>query len=232
MIPQGQVRVITFDVYSALMDIERSLLPRVAAAWPDAGTAVHAALVQEWRRLQLEYTLISSLLGRGHVPFRVVTERALRVATARLGLALAAAQAQGLVAAWEALQPWPDARAALRRLRQGPWALALLSNGDEAMLQAAARDLGVTFDHVFSAEHAGVYKPHPALYRLPVERLGVSPAAVLHVAGSGRDVMGAKAAGLRCAWVRRQPDRVFDPDLAADLEVQSLTELADRLLPG
>lgn len=227
-VPRPQL--LTFDVYSALLDVEGSLAPHVATLWPDVAEQTRRHLVREWRRLQLEYTLIATLLDRGHVPFRVVTERALRVAAHRIGLPLHDEAVPLLVAAWEALNPWPDAVPALERLREGPWQLALLSNGDRDMLERAARALGVPFDHIFSAEEAGVYKPHPAIYMLPVSRLGVDPHVVLHVAGSARDVMGAKAAGLRCAWVRRRADLVFDPSLAADIEVPSLTDLANMLL--
>lgn len=224
-------KLITLDVYSALLDVEGSLLPAVAAAFPEADEATRRGLVREWRRLQLEYTLIATLLDRGHVPFRVVTEQALRVAAYRLGMTLPEDHVPPLVGAWEALQPWPDAKPALARLREGPWELALLSNGDRDMLERAAQALEVPVDHIFSAEEAGVYKPHRDIYRMPLSRLGLQPEDVLHVAGSARDVMGARAAGLQCAWVRRRPDLVLDPSLAPDIEVPTLSELAARLLP-
>ncbi len=221
------IRLITFDVYSALMDIENSLLAHTAAVWPHYAEDVRKQLIREWRRLQLEYTLISSLLQQGHVPFRLVTRRALMVAVHRLGMTVTEAEVAVLITAWERLTPWPEAREVLARLRDGPWALGLLSNGDEDMLQAVAQSLGVPFDHVFSAAHVGVYKPHPAIYHLPVRELNLPPEAIVHVAGAARDAMGAKAAGLRCVWINRARDRVLDPALAPDVELATLALLPD-----
>jgi 2-haloacid dehalogenase len=40
-------------------------------------------------------------------------------------------------------------------------------------------------------------------------------------------VIGAKAAGLRAAWVKRQPEAVFDPwEVEPDVVVSGLDELA------
>jgi len=44
---------------------------------------------------------------------------------------------------------------------------------------------------------------------------------------NGWDVIGAKSAGLRAVWVRRNPDQVLDPwGIEPDLIVQDLTECA------
>ena len=46
------------------------------------------------------------------------------------------------------------------------------------------------------------------------------------VSSNAWDVIGAKAAGLRGAWVKRQPDLVFDPwDVEPDVVVSRLDEL-------
>ncbi|MEC5322842.1 hypothetical protein [Aurantimonas sp. A3-2-R12] len=80
-------------------------------------------------------------------------------------------------------------------------------------------------DHVFSSEHAGRYKPHPAVYRLPQQRLGLSPADILHVAGSRTDALGAAAAGLECFWSNRADDAVLDPRYAPTYDRRDLTDL-------
>jgi len=53
------------------------------------------------------------------------------------------------------------------------------------------------------------------------------------VSGNPFDVIGAKAAGLRAAWLRRDPQRVFDPwEFSPDVVVGNLEELCQKLLPG
>ncbi len=221
--------LITFDVYSALFDLESSLQPRLV---PQVEEGKARDLLQEWRRLQLEYTLMSTLLARGHVPFRTITRRALDVALHRLGMELNETEKDTLTTAWNDLVPWPDVPAALSAIRGLGYRMAILSNGDVDMLAAIARRTGVTFDHIFSAQEAGVYKPHPDIYHLPTNRLNIPPARILHVAGSARDVMGAKGAGLTCFWVNRRGDRVLDLQLDADAKSDTLEGLVLYLSRG
>lgn len=217
--------LVTFDVYSALFDIETSLTGRVADA---LGTTVGAgALVQAWRRTQMHYALISNSLGKGRVPFRIVTRRALDLTLSQTGDELDDSARQHLVQAWDELDPWPEAGAVLKAVRESGHRTAILSNGDQSMLMALAERLTTPFDMVYSAETAGVYKPDPAVYRLPCDDQGIQPADILHVAGSPTDVMGAKSAGLTCAWSNRRGDQLPDPTLAPDYAFPNLRGLLD-----
>lgn len=222
--------LITFDVYSALFDVTGTLLQPVQQTL-HLGMEEAYSFVQEWRRLQLEYTLIQSLLQKGHISFRTVTQRALDVTLHRYQKSLDETTKTFLLGLWDDLTPWPEARSTLQTLQEQGFRLALLSNGDRDMLEALAAKLDVSLAHVFSAQDAGVYKPHPAIYRLPVICLGVEPSRILHVAGSARDVMGAKAAGLVCAWRNAREDTVFDPAYRADAEAPDLVTLLQAIRP-
>ena len=216
-------RLVTFDFYTALVDYEGSLLPVLRAACPDVSDAT--ALVRGWRAKQLEAALLSNSHGRGRVPFRELTRRALVYTFARVRQPLSDALAERLVAAWDALAPWPEANATLAALKDRGYAIALLSNGDEAMLRAGCARFDVAFDHVFASEQAGFYKPHPAIYAMPLTRLGLAASDVLHVAGSGNDAAGAKVAGLRCAWSNRAGEPMLEPDARPDHEMRDLAGL-------
>jgi 2-haloacid dehalogenase len=219
--------LVTFDAYCALFDIESSLVGRVADA---LGTSAGAgALVSGWRRAQMDYVLVSNALEKGHVPFKLVTRRALELALAQTGADLDDELCSALVDAWDELDPWPEAGAVLEAVRDAGYPIAILSNGDEAMLTALASRLPTPFDHIFSAEAAGAYKPAPAIYGLPCDKLALRPERILHVAGSATDVMGAKAAGLTCGWSNRRGDRPVDPDLEADFEFPTLRGLLAHL---
>ncbi len=222
--------LVTFDVYSALFDINGSLLPllRRHLQLPQERAQ---SLLQAWRKTQLQYTLINSLLQKGHVSFRVVTRRALDVVLHRWQLDVSESEREALVASWDRLSPRDDAHEALRSVQAQGYPLGLLSNGDEAMLQSLAQQLEVPVDFIFSAEQAQIYKPHPAIYHLPVEAMKVAPGRILHVAGSGRDVMGAKAAGLTCAWRNPGQERILDPAYQADFEAGDLITLLQMALP-
>ncbi len=224
------VRLVTFDVYSALADLERSLVPALRAHL-GLGEARARALLALWRRTQQAGTLISNSLLKGRVPFARLTDLALQQALARFRLQADEATRHELVAAWHRLELWPEARRVLEEVRARGYAVALLSNGDDAMLQALQAHWNLAFDHIFSGEQAGVYKPHPRIYYLPLETLGLLSRDVLHVAGSSLDATGAKAAGLRCYWANRRGERPFDPAYAPDHEGADLAGLLDILPP-
>lgn len=93
-----------------------------------------------------------------------------------------------------------------------------------------AATLPVAFDVVISTE-GGKFKPHPSVYARALDRLGVDAGAVLHVAGSPTDAMGATAAGLRTVWVNRAGDAVLDPRFAPACEVPDLRRVLAVLNP-
>ncbi len=218
----ARYKLVTFDVYAALFDLEGSMVPEVRAALP-AADVDPLAFFRLWRTKQLEFALISNSLGRGHLKFRYLTERALDYALKRFGLDLPAETRARLVAAWNRLRPWPEAGQVLAGVKDRGCLTALLSNGDEAMLRELAGQLPVGVDYIFAADQAGFYKPHPAIYELPLKTLGLDRSEVLHVAGSASDVMGARSFGLPCAWSNRTRDFVLEPELGPDFEFPDLT---------
>jgi 2-haloacid dehalogenase len=220
-------QLITFDVYTALFDVEASLTPVVDQILQARGDSLD--LVRTWRQKQLEYALISNSLGRDRIPFRVITRRALDYALRRARLDPAEPDREQLVASWDALQLWPEAGQVLMTIKARGYRIGLLSNGDEAMLHELARRLPVRCDHIFAAEQAGYYKPHPGVYALPCQILGLRPDEILHVAGSAADVMGAKAAGLHCAWSNRRHDLVLDAKHGPDYEFETLRGMLDLI---
>jgi 2-haloacid dehalogenase len=109
--------------------------------------------------------------------------------------------------------------------------LAILSNGSPRMLSAAVQHSGIAgfLDAVLSVEQVGIYKPHPSVYQLAVDRLGVEPAETCFVSSNGWDAFSAKAFGLRVVWCNRfgqVPERI--PQLP-DEEISTLSALP-RLL--
>jgi 2-haloacid dehalogenase len=217
-------QLITFDVYTALFDIEGSLVPVIQQLLKEVDAI---ELVRLWRQKQLDYALISNSLQRGRVPFAVITRRALDYALSRAQVDLAKTTRQSLVTEWDQLQLWPEAEQVLVEVKKRGYRMGLLSNGDEEMLLSLASRLPVMCDHIFASEHAGYYKPHPGMYELPLKAVELTSDQVLHVAGSSTDVMGTKAAGLLCAWSNRKHDRVLDDSYQADYEFENLLGLLD-----
>jgi 2-haloacid dehalogenase len=218
--PLEGVRAVVFDAYGTLFDVA-SAAERARGDLGDRWTA----LAETWRAKQLQYTWLRALTGR-HADFWRVTGDALDFALEQGGIQDRALR-ERLMALYERLSAYPDARPTLEALRPLPLKLAVLSNGAPRMLAAAAESAGLAplLDGVFSVEEVGIYKPAPAVYRLASHRLGVWPSEIAFVSANGWDAAGAKAFGLRVAWCNRtgQP-RERLPD-APDVEIRSLSEL-------
>lgn len=223
-------RLITFDVYTALFDIENSLTPLVNGTLH--GPVDGLSFTRAWRRKQLEYALISNSLSQARIPFETITQRALDDTLARFHVELAQTSRASLLEAWRNLQPWPEAIDVLNTLKAHGYSLGLLSNGDTDALHALSAKFPPVIDHIFSSEQAGSYKPHPSIYALPLHRLNMKVHEILHVAGSPIDVLGTKAAGLRCAWSNREQQPHLDPSYKADYETRDLAGLLEVLVKG
>ena len=215
-------RAAVFDAYGTLFDVASAAERAREALGPN-----WQPLAELWRAKQLQYTWLRSLMGR-HADFWHVTGEALDFAMESLGIADAELRAR-LMALYERLGAYPEARPALQRLRAAGLKLAILSNGAPRMLAAAAESAGIAhlLDAVISIEEVGVYKPSPAVYRLAPDRLGLWPSEIAFVSANGWDACGAKAAGLRVAWCNRtgQPQERI-PE-APDAEIRSLAELPE-----
>ena len=115
---------------------------------------------------------------------------------------LPASAADRLEAQWDQLQPWDGARELLAALRPH-CRLAVVTNCSERLGQRAAALLGVDWDVVVTSEAAGFYKPDPRPYQLALDRLGLPADQAAFVAGSGYDLFGTSAVGLRTFWHNR-----------------------------
>ncbi|GAC1624975.1 MAG: haloacid dehalogenase type II [Nevskia sp.] len=200
------IDAIVFDLYGTLFDVH-SLAARCEAAFPGQG----AALSQLWRRKQLEYTWLRSLLDR-YADFEQVTEEALRNACGGLGLPLADGQAAALARAYLALEPFPEVPATLAKLQALGLPLAILSNGSPRTIAAVvgSAGLGARFAALISVDGLRIYKPHPSVYELAVETLGVAKSRILFLSSNAWDASGAAAFGFRVAWLDRGGSGVFD----------------------
>jgi 2-haloacid dehalogenase len=217
-----RVQGLLLDAYGTVFDVHSVV---------EAGRAVTKdpeALSALWRQKQLEYTWLRSLMGR-YEDFWAVTESALTFACRRLGLHVDATQRRRLLDAYLALEPFPDARDALGRLRDLP--CAILSNGAPRMLEAAVAHsgLGPHFRAVISVDEVRTFKPHPAVYALGPARLGLARDAIGFVSSNAWDVAGAKAFGFQVVWVNRQGAPFDELGVTPDLEVRDLGALARAL---
>ena len=215
-----RVEALVFDLFGTLVDVS-SVEGACAGEAPDPH-----AFVTLWRQKQLEYSWLRALMGR-YEDFWSVTSAALDYSLERFKMTPGDAARRRLLEAWLAVRPYPETAAALARLQ--PRSLAILSNGGPHMLEQVLRSAGLRdrFAHVLSVEEVRTYKPAPAVYALAERHVGLPRERLLFVSSNAWDVVGARAFGLRVAWVNRAggpPERLGE---GPDLIVRDLAELAD-----
>lgn len=189
-----------FDAYGTLFDIAASV-ERCRAA---LGEGRATALIELWRRKQLEYSWLRSLMGR-HEDFWHVTGESLDYAMAALAVSNPLLRSQ-LMEDFLAPPAFPEVPGMLERLRAAGLRAVILSNGSPMMLASAVRFAGLErhIHTVLSVEAAGAYKPHPAVYQLAVDRLSAAPDTIAFFSSNAWDVAGAASFGLRTVWVNRK----------------------------
>lgn len=223
------IKLVTFDVYMALLDIEGSLRPVVQETLGlNADTA--SAFVRLWRTKQMERAAISNSLGGRRISFGECTAMALDYCLGRNNITIGADTHSNLLFAWDKIKPWPDAENAIAAVKAMGCQTAILSNGDQRMLEAVALNFSAhLFDYILSSEIAGYYKPHPSIYNLPASILGISKENTIHIAGSPNDVLGAIAAGIQCIWSNRHGDQILDPTFPPTHEISNLIGVANLI---
>ena len=209
-----------FDAYGTLFD-----LASAAARCRDVLGDRQERLSALWRDKQLQYSWLRASQGR-HADFWQVTGDALDFALESLRIDNAALR-ERLMNLYLTLETFPEAKSTLERLKASKLKLAILSNGSPAMLKAAVDNskIGPMLDAVYSVEQAGVFKPHPSVYRLAVTGLNAPAEAILFVSSNGWDAYAASAFGMRVAWCNRYGQRPERLPGKPDFEIKSLAEL-------
>lgn len=224
-----QIRALTFDVFGTLLDWRFT----IASAFRESGLeADPEELADDWRTRALAATQEVNRKQRPWGTFDGLHAGTLTELLDERGLELSNEARAALVRAWHRLDPWPHAPAGLETLRRRR-VVAALSNGNLALLVDLVRHGELRFDCLLSAELAHVYKPEAEVYLTGVRLLGLEPSEVMMVAAHPFDLKGARAAGLRTAFIDRPleygPGSPQREDPEADISVKDLDELAARL---
>ncbi len=228
-----ETKVLVFDQYGTVVDMQTGLTEKVTPFLRDKGwDGEPHRFVTWWRRTHYENSMIDALCDRGHTPYRQIGHRAVSYVMDRCGFAYTQDEVGWLVSQIESLKPFPEVLAALENLRNAAYKLAILSNGDRDMLEAAKPHIGFPFDHVISVEEAGYFKPHWKTYATAADIIGEDRSSCLFVANHAFDCIGAKSYGMRTAFIDRRKRPFGETPHQADLIVADFAELASALIPG
>ncbi|MEQ8955709.1 MAG: haloacid dehalogenase type II [Gammaproteobacteria bacterium] len=232
----SQVKALTFDVFGTVVDWRSSIIREGQLLAAAKGFDVDwAEFAERWRG---GYGPAMNRVRTGELPWtkiddlhrmildELVTEYKLE--------GLSESVLDHFNKAWHRLTPWPDTVGGLNRLKTR-FVITTLSNGNVSLLTNMAKNGGLPWDAILSAELAGHYKPDQEVYLKAAELLSLRPEQVMMVAAHPGDLRAAARAGLRTAYVirplERGPGREVNYNEAGEFDytAMSFLELAEQL---
>ena len=225
-------KVVAFDVFGTVVDWHGSLVRELEAlyssidadAFANAWRAGYQPAMARVRSGELPWTRIDDL-------HRLILDDILP----KFGMDhLDPAARQHLNHAWHRLAPWPDSVAGLRRLKSR-YTICTLSNGNIGLLTHMAKNAGLPWDCILSAEVFRAYKPDPETYLGVAKIFDLAPNQVMLAAAHQDDLDAARACGLQTAYIERpfefgalKPKDV-SPSPANTFHAKDINHLADQL---
>ena len=212
-------KILAFDVFGTVVDWHGSIaaeakrlsLPvdpnEFAAAWRNGYKPAMAKV----RSGTLPWTKIDDL-------HRMILDDILKTFNIT---SLSESQIHELNLVWHRLNPWLDTVEGLTRLKS-KFTIVTLSNGNLGLLADMAKNAGLPWDLILSAEVFRHYKPDPETYLGVAEIFNVLPEQVMLVAAHKDDLLSANACGLQTAFIERPIE--FGPNFSRqDLHREEFT---------
>lgn len=204
----NSVKALTFDVFGTVVDWRSSIIREGQLLSANKGFDIDwAEFADRWRG---GYGPAMARVRSGELPWTKIDDLhrlILNDLVAEFGLTgLTEIELDHFNKVWHRLIPWPDTVGGLNRLKT-KYVITTLSNGNVSLLTNMAKNAGLPWDAVLSAELAKHYKPEPEAYLVAAELLSLSPEQVMMVAAHPSDLRAASRAGLRTAYVIRPLER-------------------------
>ncbi len=232
-----EVRALVFDVFGTVVDWRGSVIRegQLLAARKGYSHVEWGQFADRWRA---GYSPAMNRVRSGELPWTKLDDlhrMVLNELVQEFALTgLSEAELQHFNQAWHRLSPWPDSVAGLLRLRN-EYTIAPLSNGNVSLLLNMAKNAGLPWDTILSAELSYHYKPDPEAYLKAAELFSLRPEQVMLVAAHPSDLRSAAEAGLRTAYVHRPLERGAERPTVApardefDVFAEDFLDLAGQL---
>ena len=230
------VQALTFDVFGTVVDWRTSIIREGQILSANKGFNVDwAEFAERWRG---GYGPAMNRVRTGDLPWTKIDDLHRMILDELIDeyrmAEMTESERQHFNKAWHRLIPWPDTVAGLYQLKT-KYVITTLSNGNVSLLTNMAKNAGLPWDAVLSAELAKHYKPDPEAYLTAAELLSLRPEQVMMVAAHPGDLRAAARAGLRTAYVirplERGPGREVDRDETGEFDyvATSFVDLARQL---
>ena len=217
------IKAIIFDAYGTLFDVNSAAekcKDKIGDKWEP--------FANFWRTTQLEYTWLRSLMKR-HKDFWQITEESLD--KSMMAFNIDPEMKNELLNLYKVLSPFQEVPETLKLLKEKNFKLAILSNGTPSLLNdlVKSNNLNNLFDDLFSIEEVKIYKQHPKVYDLPIEKYKIKKNEVAFLSANTWDVSGAGNYGYQSIWVNRN-NNIFDNlDYKPNNQIKNLSELINLI---
>ena len=230
------IKVLAFDVFGTVVDWRSSVIAEGEQLGKAKGLQIDwPAFADAWRSIYRPYM---DRVGAGKLPWTKLDDlhrQMLEETLLRVGVhILSEDEKQHFNRVWHRLKPWPDSVPGLNRLKSR-FTITTLSNGNVSLLTNMAKNAGLPWDCILSAENVRRYKPDPAVYRLVPELFDLKPEQVMMVAAHEHDLHAAQKHGLRAAFVHRPlehgsgKESAIPPAERYDIVATDFLDLASKL---
>lgn len=218
------IKLCVFDAYGTLFDINS-----VTKQYCNELGDISEPFSNLWRSKQLEYSWLRSLMNR-YEDFWCVTNESLDYALDYFNIKNEFLKIN-LLKAYENINCYEEVPTTLSKLKERGISTAILSNASPSMLHMAIKTSNIDFyiDSCFSANHLKIYKPHPTVYNLVLEKYDLNKNEILFVSSNSWDVAGAKSFGFNVSWINRFNNKKEVLPFKSDIELKSLIDLPNIL---
>lgn len=197
----SSIKIVAFDVFGTVVDWCGSIAQEVNHLLPNIDGYEFA---RQWRagyRPALNKVLAKP---NGWVSLDTLHLEILKSTLEKFDVThLTKDQIRDLNYAWHRLQAWPDSLKAINNIKK-KYITTTLSNGNISLLTYMAKNAGIAWDCILSAENFNTYKPDPNTYLGVAKTFNVRPEQVLLVAAHQHDLDAAHLCGLKTAYVERK----------------------------
>jgi 2-haloacid dehalogenase len=229
MIDFQQFKALSFDCYGTLIDWESGILAAIRSILDN-----HNINISNQQILELFAQRESIQEAGEYLKYRDILKKVIQDFGDKLQFVPTESELNSLAESIKYWQPFPDTIESLQSLKTR-YKLTIISNIDNDLFAYTAQKIGVDFDWVVTAEQVQSYKPSLQNFEMAIQRMGIAPDELLHIAQSVyHDIVPAKDMGLTAVWVNRRKGQegcgaTVPVSGNPDLEVSSLQELVSLM---